>query len=272
MKLSDLRTRTLRRLGEDPAAPSAYLPAKVDQAINRAQRLFAFGTLCLESTREFVLTPGTAFYHILPQWQDFLAVLRVRRSTLEDTGLDADLTDPITGPPTFNSTSSAPALVSDSKIYPVSLSQLRDLDALWMETTGAPLRYGVLGQDLMYFYRTPDVAYELAITLARLPAVLVDDTDEPDILPADHQALVHGATVFCRLKEGGQELAKAMRDDAAIYFEAINTRARATRARGQAQRYDTLPAELDRFDISQKPELRNDLPPRGKRPPWATAG
>jgi len=259
-------------LGEDPAAPAAYLPVQVDQTINRVQRLFAFATLCLESTRELPLSPGTSFYHLLPLWSEFLVILRVRRSAQENTGTDATMGVPEFGIPMGNDNAAAVTPPTDPKVYPISLSQLRLLDASWMTTMGAPVRYGVLGQDLFYCWKNPDVlGYKLSVTFARLPLPLVHDTDVPEILPADHQALVHGATVFCRLKEGGQELSKAMRDDASIFFEAINTRARATRARGQAQRYDTLPAELDRFDISQLPSLRDDLPPKGKRPAWATA-
>src|ERR1700684_2558813 len=88
MDLSDIRTRILTRMELDPTDPLWQFVA--DAAINEGLRIFSFLTLCLEATRQFVLTPGNQFYSMLAVWPDWLMPLRVRISNDISTGNTAE--------------------------------------------------------------------------------------------------------------------------------------------------------------------------------------
>jgi hypothetical protein len=60
VRLTDLQTRVLERLDEDPSHPAYYTRQEVTAALNWAQRLYVLITLCNETTAPFQLQPGRA--------------------------------------------------------------------------------------------------------------------------------------------------------------------------------------------------------------------
>ena len=224
MFTSDLQTRVLERLGEDPNSPVYYTAANALSWLNAAQRLFVLLTLCLETTNTLQLAGGAAFYSMLTiaAFQDWLLPLRVR----------------ITG---------------GAKLNPARLAELAALDAAWSVSPGAPTRYALLGFDLLGIYQQPPagVAMSLQITYARCPDPLLGGFNESPEIPAEfHPALADWAIPLMRAREGGQDFQKVL----PLWdrgLDAATKLADYVRARNKEQGYDYMPVELRRIDRSK---------------------
>jgi hypothetical protein len=257
MQHSEIRDRLLTRLEADPT--DLLWQAAATAAINEGQRLMAFLALPLEATREFVLTPGVSTYRMLAEgWSDWLVPLRVRVSNDTATGATAEFDAQEPGAAMFNEQAYTGLTVTAApKLRPATIYQLTALDPAWLNATGAPTRYGVIGADLLFLDKSPvQEGTKLLITYARSPVPLVADGDVPEIPDADHQALIQYGEFRLRANEGGQELASAA-GLLKSFLECAKQRADQVRARSAAQGYDVSPAEL-------KPALRQN-PRRGEK-------
>lgn len=208
MQLSDLRTRVLQRIEVDPT--DALWQFAATAALNEGQRIFAFLTLCLEVTRMLPLTSGVSFYNLLATWADFIVPLRVKLAT---------------------------------KLRAESLFEMAMADPSFLSTTGTPTRYGCIGADLLYLNKRPGAGLTLSVTFARMPALLALDTDVPDILEADHEALIAYAIPRLRANEGGLEL-KNSAPLFASFVDYVKTRAADVRDRSNRAGLDNLPHEI----------------------------
>lgn len=225
MNLSDLKTRVLEALGENAAAPVYYTAAHATAAINSAQRLFAFLTLCLEAESNLVLNPGDCWYTT-----DFghIVIMRIMRGS--------------------------------TKVTPCRLSDLDALDPDWQNATQAAVtRYAPTGGRLFALY-PPPASGSVTVTFAKVPAALSSDSDVPSIPVEYHPCLVDGAVVFARLREGGNELQDEM-PRLERFMGSIQQMAGYVRARNAANGYDVMPPELKRFDPSKLVKFHN---PGGK--------
>src|SRR3954471_1241228 len=98
---SDLRDRTLQRLGDTPGSSyTYYTPAEVLAVLNQLQRMFVLFTLCLETTANFQ-PDGSATYRMLQYFPDWIVPLRVR-------------------------------LATGAKLRPITLTELAALDSGWI--------------------------------------------------------------------------------------------------------------------------------------------
>jgi hypothetical protein len=222
MQLSELQSRILARIGEDPTAPpslSYYGPGEVTAALNAVQRIFVLLTLCLETTGSLITTVNVPFYQLLSDFPDLLLPLRVR-------------------------------LAGGAKVKFSRLADFAALDSAWSATQGVPERYALLGFDLLALYKAPNPPVTLNITYARCPAFLASSTDVPEIPPEYHPDLIKGAIPLLRAKEGGQEFEKTLPlwDE---FMDAAAKLADFVRARNKEQGYDYMPAELRRIDRSR---------------------
>lgn len=220
MIVSDLQARVLARVGEDPTAAAQnqfYTATEALAALNQAQRLFVLLTLCLERTVGITLSPGVAFYSMLEWFPDWLLPLRLR---------------------------------SSQKLRPARLSDLASLDATWSVSAGAPVKYALLGFDLLASYQQPTAGVGLTVTYARCPVALVNASDVPEIPPEYHACLIDGAIPLMRAKEGGQEWQKTLTlwDR---FLDGAQKLAEYVRARNKEQGYDYIPFELSKFDRSR---------------------
>jgi len=244
MTFADIRTRVLTRIEVD-AADAAWKVA-AGLAINEGLRLFAFLTLCQETYREFVLTPGVNFYHMLNEgWNDWIIPLRVRLSNDTASGT-ASMFDTIRGDDAMFGEQPYSGLVTTTKpkLRPATMYQMAALDSAWLNATGSPTRYGYIGMDLLFLDAKPlATGQKLLITYARSPVPLVDDEDEPEIHDADHEVLMDYGEFRLRANEGGQELKTAL-PKLKSFLANAKTRADQVRARSLAQGYDHLPVEL----------------------------
>jgi hypothetical protein len=218
MTFGTIRTTVLERLDEDTANPSYYTTADSGQAVNWAQRLFVLLTLCLEDSDTLTLTPTTAWYSIRAQVSDWLLPLR-----LEYGG---------------------------AKLRPARLADLDALSAAWQATPGDPERYACLGLDLTALYKQPGEAGTLDLTYAKAPARMVAAADVPEIPAQYHDTLAGAAIALLRMREGGQEMAKAQ-TLLRPFWAGAQELARYVRQRSLDLRYDRLPPELERFDASR---------------------
>lgn len=220
MKAGDLQTRVLARVGEDSGAAAGnqyYTAAEALAALNIAQRLFVLLTLCLETSATMELTPGVAFYSLLSRFNDWLLPLRFRGS---------------------------------KKLRPARLSDLAALDSAWSQAPGEPVKYALLGFDLLALYQQPVATEVLNVTYARCPVPLMNAWDVPEIPVEYHPCLIDGATPLMRTKEGGQEWQKTLTHWDRFLNEADRL-AKYVRARNREQGYDYLPFELAKFDRSR---------------------
>lgn len=271
LALSDLQTRLLARVDEDPANPAYYTAAEAAAALNWAQRLFALLTLCLETVRPFRLTPNVRFYHMLQIWPDWIAPLRVRYAADVSAGVDE-----LFGPQPYGSgggefgQQATPGLSAPAVpwLRPAKISDFSARDEYWPAAPGMPKYYAAPGRELLAFERATTLAgVPLTITYARSPRAMVNPADTPEIPTADQPALVDAAQFLLRLKEGGLELAKASAN-LSRFFDAAKARARQVRLRSLAQRYDAAPFELERYDLSRLLAARQDLAPHKGDAKW----
>jgi hypothetical protein len=150
--------------------------------------------------------------------------------------------------------------VAGPKLLPASLTDLGLLDAQWLTRTGTPVRYGALKNDLLFIDRVPAGGGNLFVTYAKTPRTKTSG-DQFEIPEAHQHSLLDLAVVLLRVKEGGQELIKAVRHHLPRFVDAVKRAAAESRARALAQRYDTGPPELDRVDLSRLLKFRSDLQP-----------
>ena len=224
MNVLELQRRIIDRVGDDPDVdPSLmhYGPTEVLAALNQVQRLFCLFTLCLETTANFGLT-GLARYHMLNQFADWIAPLRLRNAL-------------------------------GNKIKPSRLADLAALDRSWAAHAGTPVRYARTGFDLLSFYQQNTST--ISITYARSPIDLLssypaDNGQAPEIPARYHPTLIDGAIPILRVKEGMQEWQKVL-GQWDRYVDAVQELANEVRARNREQGLDTLPIEIKRYDRSR---------------------
>lgn len=217
-ELTLLQLRTL--LGERLDDPSFiyYTINECYHALNIAQRLFAFLTLCLEKTATFNLTNGQAFYTISDQITNFICPLRVSH------------------------VNSSTRLRSDT-IHNLDLRKVT-----WRATSGNPARYAQQGFDLLAITPQPSSgSHTLSIVYAGMPAEMTLASDIPEIPTENHIDLVDGAAYIARLKEGGQELVNAT-EWLQRFLDSATRKAKFIRAKSRAQLYDREPFDLESFD------------------------
>jgi len=224
MTTSSLQAAVWNLLDDD----GTYYPAaNVLGALNEAQRFFCLLTLCLEMTSSFPLTAGTAFYHMLPVFPDWLLPRRVLNS-------------------------------AGQRLRPGRLNVLDALYPNWTNSPGTPKRYAHLGFDLLAICQQPTENDVMLVTYAQAPAPLENPTDVPEIRENSHFALPNYAAYALRQPEGGQEFRKFLG-----YFNDFLDEAQAVQMLVKAKNvdagYERPPFELERMD-------RSRLVAWGKRP------
>jgi hypothetical protein len=257
---SDLQTRILERLGEDPAQPVFYTAADALAAINLGQRIYAFLTLSLEVQRPFQLTAGNQTCALQKQFGDMIVVLRCEWRNQSAT--DATVGAANFNIPVFNDQMVNTPPAATPKLQPGALHQFAAQDNGWYGKTGMPARYNAMGFGLLTFDRQPDADYTALVTYARMPVALVNPGDVPEIPEPDHQSLVDFGVGFLRIREGGQELANEA-GSLQSFFTACKKRAIQVRMRSLAQRYDHAPSEIEMPDLSRLLKARPDLTRQG---------
>lgn len=236
MTFGEIKGRITKRLDDDPTTPATYTAAEVSAAVNEGLQLFALLTLCLERTASLGISATAGFYHLLPVLSDYLVPLRL--------------------------------VIGGVKVKPATLAQLDALDPNWRAAVGTTKRYIAKGFDVMGFY--PRSTATAAITYARSAAALVNDADVPEIPELYHPLLIDFGAYRVLAPQGGQMLARAL-GYLSPYLDGAARLAGLVRARALALRYDTLPPELERKDLSRLTSIRKDLlPARKEQPAWQT--
>jgi hypothetical protein len=256
--VSSLQIRTLERLNETGGV--FYTAADALAAVNLAQRIFAFLTLCLEVQRQFQLTPGNQWYALQRTFADMILVLRCEWRNQPTAANDAIIGDPTFGGAMFNDQQVTTATAATPKLQPGTLHQFAAADNGWYGSTGMPARYNSVGFGLLIFDLQPDDQYTALITYARMPVALVNAADVPEIPEPDHNCLIDFAVGFLRIREGGQELQNEA-PSLQSFLTAVKKRAAQVRMRSLAQRYDHAPPEIEMPDLSRMLKTRPDLVP-----------
>jgi hypothetical protein len=234
MQLSDMAGRVLARL-DQPSGGAYYTHPEAVSALNEAQRFFAFLTLGVQKSAlvQIALAAGNPTIRMLPLATDWLLPLRV-------------------------------SVQGGAQLRPARLEDLDALDSNWQNqpaTQTLPLaRYAALGFDLVAFYPQPAAGTWINFTYAATPAPMAADTDVPQIPEEHHQDLVDYATYRLRYREGGAEFAKGL-PYLRRFMEGAAKYGRYIRQRNIAARYDKLPFEIERADLSALLDLDRRLVP-----------
>lgn len=89
--------------------------------------------------------------------------------------------------------------------------ELRDFDDAG-PASGRPTSYVVTGATVN-LYPTPDAAYTLSLRYYKLPATMVDDTDEPELPEHYQHLLVRYALIRCFQRENDYQAASYWREE-----------------------------------------------------------
>lgn len=211
MTLGEIQAKVLARVG----APDAvfWTAAEATEAINAAQRVFTFFTWCLESRGTLALSGDQTEARLLGTFPSLIAVTRVEN-------------------------------VDKERLFPSSVGGFAAASDRWRgERATYPGFYAVHGFDYAMFFPAPSAATSLTVTYARGPAALASAGDVPEIPEEYHAALVDGAEPLLRMKEGGQEFAKA-KDSWKKFLTAASECSARVRERNQRAGYDRGPAEV----------------------------
>ena len=209
MILAAIRALVAGRLDDDTTP--TYSNGEIDAAINEGLQLFAFLTLCLQTTATLTLTAGPVYTRadLLPA--DYLVPLRL----------------------TFGG----------AKIRPARMADLDALNMSWPSATGnTPLRYLSLA-DTLRLYPSPATEASVQLTYAQAAPVLTADYHVPVIPDFHHAALADYGTYRLLMPQGGAMLAKALGHLKPFTESAVSVAA-LMRARGIQEDYDTQPYEL----------------------------
>lgn len=228
-----------QRLNEASTGPTFYPRAEIVAALNEASRFFVLLTLGLEKTSTWSVPAYNAnapFYHMLQYFTDWICPLRI-------------------------------TLTTGAKVRPARLDQLNALDPNWWNSAGTPARYAALGADFLALYQQWAGGGTLQVTYARAPVALVNDTDVPETPAEYHPRYVDYAIYRCRQVEGGQEFGKALKY-LQSFFAGAKHYAAYVRSRNLAARYDKVPFELEKYDLSKLLALRKDLLPARRPAPF----
>lgn len=251
MTLFDLRKTVQDRLESAGGVP--YTDAQINAALNEAQSLFAFLTLCVQRSVEIVLTPERPVWNIAADVTDWLVPLRVRcRRYQLPQGL-ALWNQPLFDETLWNE-GAGEITITETRVRPVTLSQLEAEWGNWRALRGNTVaRYGCQGFD--YFFISPaptDGNTKLSITYAAQAQQMTSDADVSEVPAEDDSALVSGALALLPLAYGGSELAQ-FDGEWTLFLTTAQKRAAYVRARSRSLEYDTIPTEIRLADVSRKP-------------------
>jgi hypothetical protein len=210
MTAGDLAARALVAAG-DPATGGYYTLQMAQDAIDAAQVLMSFTTLCLETTQAFTVT--TPAVDLSSVWTDGIVPLRLR--------------------------------IGGAKIRPANLGMFAAAEPGWYAASGTPSRYAMVGDNLLVLNKTTGAGVSVQLTYARLSAQLTDPSQSLEIPEEFQPALVEFAVPWLRMSEGGQEFTKVL-PRLKAFAEAQSQLADNVRKRSIANAFDALPYEMSK--------------------------
>lgn len=161
MTRGDLRTRILETLNESASAPVFWSETEINDLIAEAMEVVCEESQAIKRTVFVPLRPGTAYYSLRGLGPTIMAPWRIWLHT-QDRRLDA-----------------------------VSMSQLDREHEIWPTVTGEPWYWFPVSWDLFGIWpSSSEGGGVLRLECLAWPAALQDDDEEPELLAADHDALV----------------------------------------------------------------------------------
>lgn len=213
----DQQTKTLEQCGEDAADPRFYTVAEAKDALNQAQRVLAFLTLCVERNGVLPLTATTPTYSLLATVPDWLVPLRLSVSGI-------------------------------TRLQPRALSELAAENATWRNSPGTPDAYAIVGCDRLCLNHQP-VALATVLTL-QYAAIPDDMTSELQVSPVPvdyHDTMVDWAVARLRAtKEGGGEGGPKIGEYFGRFANGAEQLSLYVQKRSRAFQYDTIPPPLQK--------------------------
>lgn len=161
MTRGELRARVLHGLNEDPAAPVFFSTTEVNEVLDEAAEVLAEEAFAIRRTAYLPLIEGTGFYAVRSVAPDVMWPYRVWNPSRME------------------------------RLRVVSLSQLEDRHELWDTVTGVPEAWFPVSWDLFGIWPRPvQGGGLLRVDYYAWPRALGDDSDRPEFLETEHDALV----------------------------------------------------------------------------------
>lgn len=213
---------TLEWLGESKVSPVRWTRPEILAHADEGLQLFGFLTLFYER-KVTISHPGSPFINLRSQITDFLAPLRI--STPE------------------------------RRLRKSSLAIFAAEAETWFGTAVGrpPSHYRVGGLDLLTVF-PPAAVNPLTVVYSAEPPQLATESIVVSMYDEDLPALLAWCRYRARIKDGGQELRKAI-PFFQEFLRVANRRVDLVRGRAVVNNYDTMPMTIDRIEALMKPEM-----------------
>ncbi len=161
MNRAELRTRILESLNEPASAPVFWSDDEINALIDEGMEVICEESQAIKRTVFLPLRPGTTYYSLRSLGPNIMAPYRIWLHT------------------------------QDRRLEAASLSQLDREHETWPTVTGEPWWWFPISWDLFGIWpSTSEGGGVLRLDCLAWPAAIQDDDEEPELLMADHEALV----------------------------------------------------------------------------------
>lgn len=161
MTRAEIRQRILTGLNESATSPVFWSTGQMSQVIADASEVLAEEAQAVKRTAFTVLRPGTTYYATRGLAPDLMAPYRIWLPSLS------------------------------RRLTAATVGQLDRQHEQWQTVTGDPEYWFPMGWDWFGVYPRPAAGGgTMRVDYLAWPRILLDDSDEPEFLHADHDALV----------------------------------------------------------------------------------
>ncbi len=209
MIFAEVLSLVAKKVDEDTTATHRYIAdSTFTRAINRAQAIFAFLTLCYEKSSVLTFTPNEPSLEFIADIPDFIAPLKLSQG--------------------------------GRMLNQQSLQQIAARNNQWTGFPDMPKYYCLVASNLLAIAPPPSsvTVAQVAIVYAAMPL-----DGALDLIPSeDHDAIAQGSAAIIRQLILGGQFGPGAEEDLDGYWMAIKRRTDYVMNRNKTARYDTMPA------------------------------
>lgn len=160
MNRSEIRTRILSGLNESTSSPVQFSTTQIDDSITEALEILAEEVDAVKRTVQVPLREGTTYYFTQGLATDMMIPYRLWTPD------------------------------NNKRLHACSIHELDEFSDTWTQTTGDPEAWFPVSWDIFGIFPYPAAAGGiLRVDYFAWPRELLDDTDEPELPEASHEAI-----------------------------------------------------------------------------------